>query len=452
MVSEITIGDVFEIITGDRDSSPVTFVRGRLNIFQLLRFDFLCLASMVKMGHWAHALFWEKRPAHQDHRFCKVCWPDEDELPEAGDWAEALASGRPVRSLYGGCVKNLNSPSSMGNHFIDTAKKCAEHAKHLPAEGRSGRAACDSSVANKVVDEGKIRDWALDMNLHDLLPVRLIDSAGASHFLDKYVVGMCGRTKMQKVIEDVIDDIKADVKEDVQAAKASGAKFCVQGDTWKPKMKRRTHYLAVLLTWVSKDWKIEERCIHVKDMPNPRNHITYQAAFEEALANVGLTKTDFICTVSDHEGSIRKGLRGLDVPTVGCGCHAFQLPVKHVVPPLRAQKKKGGGEQVLASDSDSDSDTSASAAGSGPEEDAAQAPVPLDHSDERQALIKHYTALITKVRAIVKWYTHHEDHTNDLGEHSKQAGISFLNSMTETPARWSSSLISWIRMLENDPA
>ena len=41
---------------------------------------------------------------------------------------------------------------------------------------------------------------------------------------------MCGKTKLQKVIENVIDDIKADVTEDVQSAKARGAKCCIQGD------------------------------------------------------------------------------------------------------------------------------------------------------------------------------------------------------------------------------
>ena len=35
-----------------------------------------------------------------------------------------------------------------------------------------------------------------------------------------------------------VDDIKGDVKRIVQDARASGARFTIQGDTWKPKMKR----------------------------------------------------------------------------------------------------------------------------------------------------------------------------------------------------------------------
>ena len=255
------------------------------------------------------------------------------------------------------------------------------------------------------------------MNLQDLLITRLIESKGAAHFLDKYVSGMCRRTKLQQVVDEVVADIKVDVKDDVQKAKTSGAQFCVQGDTWKPKMKRRKHYLAVLLTWVSKEWEVEERCIHVKDMPKPRTHKEYHAAFVEALANVGLTSGDLICTVSDHEGAIRKGLRLLDVPSVGCGCHAFQLPVKHIVPPL---KKKGDADVITASDSESEGSSSAADSAS---EAANQEP--LDHCEERQALIAFYTPLNNKVRALVKWYVHHEDNTNELEGNSKKQGLLF---------------------------
>ena len=76
----------------------------------------------MKMAHWAHALFWEKKEIHEDYRFCKVCWPDEDVLPGGDEWTTALETGR-IRGLYKGCIQNCGSPSAMGNHYIDAAKK-----------------------------------------------------------------------------------------------------------------------------------------------------------------------------------------------------------------------------------------------------------------------------------------------------------------------------------------
>ena len=42
----------------------------------------------------------------------------------------------------------------------------------------------------------------------------------------------------------------------------------------------------------------------------------YRQAFEAALAFVGLDITHVFCSVSDHEGAVRKGLRLLGAPAV----------------------------------------------------------------------------------------------------------------------------------------
>ena len=60
-------------------------------------------------------------------------------------------------------------------------------------------------------------------------------------------------------------------------------------------------------------------------MPAPRSGEAYHAAFTEALERVGLTPADLVAGLSDHEGAVRKGLRLLGAPLVGCGCHAIQL-------------------------------------------------------------------------------------------------------------------------------
>ncbi len=71
-----------------------------------------------------------------------------------------------------------------------------------------------------------------------------------------------------------------------QAAAQSGSKFTVQGDTWKPKMKRRKHYLAVLLDWTGADWNHVQVCIDVVPMPIPRTAEAYRDSFLAALAKV----------------------------------------------------------------------------------------------------------------------------------------------------------------------
>jgi hypothetical protein len=80
--------------------------------------------------------------------------------------------------------------------------------------------------------------------------------------------------------------------------------------------------LAVLVTWCDASWDIQEVCAYVKALPAPRTGEAYHGAFVEALEAVGLEATDVLAGLSDHEGAVRKGLRLLGVPLVGCGCHA----------------------------------------------------------------------------------------------------------------------------------
>ena len=118
----------------------------------------------------------------------------------------------------------------------------------------------------------------------------------------------------------------------VQDAKRDGVKFTIQGDDWKPKMRRRRHYLATFLSWVTLAFEYVEVCALVVPLGFERNGEHYKAAYKLALAAVGLEVSDLLCSVSDHEGAVRKGLRLLGSPSVGCGCHAIQLGPKHVLP------------------------------------------------------------------------------------------------------------------------
>ena len=80
----------------------------------------------------------------------------------------------------------------------------------------------------------------------------------------------------ERVLTQVVEDIRDDVRCIVQTATDSGVKFTMQGDTWKPKMKRRRHYLAVYLNWLTPEFRPMELCIQAVPVEAPR---TGEASF-----------------------------------------------------------------------------------------------------------------------------------------------------------------------------
>jgi hypothetical protein len=121
---------------------------------------------------------------------------------------------------------------------------------------------------------------------------------------------------VQTAVEMVVKDIREEVAELVAAARDSGCRFVVQGDTWRT--RRVGHYLAVLLSWGDVNFSIQEVCAWVGVVEAPRTGEVYAAAFQKALEHVGLTTKDVLAGFFDHEGAVRKGLRLLSVPVVGC--------------------------------------------------------------------------------------------------------------------------------------
>jgi hypothetical protein len=91
--------------------------------------------------------------------------------------------------------------------------------------------------------------------------------------------------------------------------------------------------LAVLLSWCDHGFALHEVCPLVVALPASRTGEAYRDAFARALAAVGLETADVIAGLSDHEGAVRKGLRLLGVPLVGCGCHAAPLLKRSDPPP-----------------------------------------------------------------------------------------------------------------------
>ena len=65
-----------------------------------------------------HQYFWAHKPdVHAEHRFCKQCWPDEDDLPSKVEYEEAESTVGGAKEKWDGCVKHIHGPSNMGNHL-----------------------------------------------------------------------------------------------------------------------------------------------------------------------------------------------------------------------------------------------------------------------------------------------------------------------------------------------
>ncbi len=292
----------------------------------------VAVPTPVAPAKWVHQHFHGRVPG-TTYRFCKKCW-EGTPLPTDGEVQAVLASGKLPSDFWPGVVGNKGGPTSMQNHCISL------HPELVPEGFRQHRTKAPTFDAHGGVDPEVCREFAVNVALHDLLPPHLLDGAsGIKKFLDKHVPGTCGPKKLAEIIDQVNADILEDVRDILAGAKEDGCQFVIQGDSWKPKMKRRRHYLAVMCSWVDGNFNFNEVCIGVRALGAPRTGERYAEAFRSVLGTVGLVATDLLAGVSDHEGAIRKGLRLLsDLPLVGCGCHGLQLAPKHVLPDPRKRK------------------------------------------------------------------------------------------------------------------
>ena len=164
-----------------------------------------------------------------------------------------------------------------------------------------------------------------------LREVDVIDDSHVRAVLEPRLPGLGHADRLQKEVDACVERIWTQVCTKVQAAKAGGAKFCISADSCKPKMRLRRSYVAVYLHWINADWVAEAACCGVRETFPPRTGENYRDHFLACLKSVGLETRVLSCGLSDHEGSIRKGLRLLCVgeaalPLVGCGCHCGSIP------------------------------------------------------------------------------------------------------------------------------
>ncbi|CAE8595608.1 unnamed protein product, partial [Polarella glacialis] len=368
---------------------------------------------------WAHSHFHPKRDGAGHHRFCRHCYPSEEDCPSAQKVAQVLSEGKAPGESWVGCCENNSSPSAMRNHTKSA------HPEQLPegvSHSRQGQV--DKPGLPKQVDATLMREWSTNIVLGALQPVRLISDACVRTVICKYVQGVGGKTRLQAEVDENTADIQVEVKEVLARAKAEGCRFVISGDTWKPKMRRRAHFLAIYINWCSAEWEHKTVCLSANPLPAPRTGEACQRAFAAALAGAGLELSDLVRSLSDHEGAIRKGLRDLGPASVGCGTHAFQLCPKHGLPPLR-EKNQG--------------------APAAPPRKRGRKKDP-DHLTMQSELARPFK----QFRSTVKWYVNNDDAYNAMEADCRAEELPFMAYVSETPSRWSSGLDCAVSVLRNN--
>ena len=241
---------------------------------------------------FAHEYFHEKRPETGNLRWCKLCAPEQPALQEV---QAAVEAGKNLSREFLGAIQNDGSTSAMVNHLR------AKHEDVLPEGIGLKRKASAEESEMRPRDKTMCRDWVEHMLFAALEPARLVESKHAKAVLVPRLGPLPSRKEITREADRALEDIRQEVSELVQAAVDAGAKFTLSADTWKPKAKRRRHYLAMYLNFVSPAWTPVSLCAGVVEAPPPRTgrQFPYRKEFYFARAN----------GVFAFSGEIRKQIR-----------------------------------------------------------------------------------------------------------------------------------------------
>lgn len=108
---------------------------------------------------WVHSLFWPKRIGTGDVRFCKLYYPQEEEVPSVEQVKQLIDAGFAPNGAFRGCVVSTDSPSSMQNHTR------SKHADHLPVHVQGGRSQGGLGQKTAKLDVELLASWALHIVL-----------------------------------------------------------------------------------------------------------------------------------------------------------------------------------------------------------------------------------------------------------------------------------------------
>jgi len=300
-------------------------------------------------------------------------------------------------------------------------------------------------------DPAIVERAAYELVGRDLDNFSCLDRKGMRAFLKSLVPGKSigGRHALTDAVHRLVSKAHDTIKHMVDKAKKDNAKFSVSADAWKSKGRKRRHYHCIFASWVDADWQLKEVCIGAVEVGRPRDWKAYKNETLSLLSRFGLGPDDIFAAVCDHEGSIRKGFAACGFSLVGCCCHGLQLPMQHVVPPIKQRKRKR--KRASSPSSTSASSTSSSGTSSGtaseartPAADSSAAPRPhprsLESTDpERVAIRKELQVLLERPRKLARRYYNNEDDYNELETIAKDNSFPFRRFSKEATTRFSST-------------
>ena len=216
---------------------------------------------------FAHEYFHAKRAETGHLRFCKICAP---EIPPLKDVLAAKEAGKNLTKefLKFGAVQNDASTSAMVNHLR------LKHPETLPSGTPVKRKSSADDVETRPRDKTLCRDWVEHMLFAALEPARLVESKHAKAVLVPHMGPLPTRKEVTREADLAVKDIEQEVVQIVKESLEAGAKFTLSADTWKPKAKKRKHFLAMYLNFISPTWEPCSLCAGVVEAPPPRTGLS----------------------------------------------------------------------------------------------------------------------------------------------------------------------------------
>ena len=326
--------------------------------------------------------------------------------------------------------------------------------------------------------------YCIVRDLHDF---SLGDKPGLRAFHNRHLKSPVHRRRtVVRAFETFDEQCTSAVKAAVAEQKSTGGRFTMTVDCWKTKGRRTQQYMAMLLHFVTAEFEYRELCAGVLPIDKGKTAQAYAYDIQQMLSRVDVLLPDVYAVVSDHEQSLRKACRdALSLVSIGCQCHALQLPVKHVIPSIGARQngarqaesaeaapdgvqqsgaRQDGAQQAAGgeaapvdgdeseTDSSSDSTSEDSSSESSPVVPSRRTGVGsvLARTDpERVRLTEALQPLADAIRQTVKWFLHHPNEYTSLEETARLMGLPMKSLTTECQTRWDTTLVSWSTYIHN---
>ena len=182
---------------------------------------------------------------------------------------EVTRSGGNIQNHWYGAIQ-AETTSGMINHMRKF------HSDSLPHGVSAQRKRSEDQLVGATrPNMGLVRDWAQHYVFGALLPVRLIDDSHTKALFGHRLPGVGSSKLLRETMRTMIGELKVSVQEIMQQVKQMGIQLVLSGDTWKPKTKRRPHFLAVYCDWTSMSWSHEHACIYCEELPAARLYLKW---------------------------------------------------------------------------------------------------------------------------------------------------------------------------------